>query len=132
MLGLGILRAKHSPTLEKCLANSLAISFVFVISIFSIFRHSTMSFLGGLSLHLNHLIGSRVTIGHFGHFLLDFLAQIWTQGHLRHILGPILVIFEICQFLAIPGPFEYFSENGWSQKIKVFSMKERSLPPLSV
>ena len=61
-----------------------------------------------------------------------FLAQIWTQGTLRHILGPILVIFEICQFLTIPGPFEYFPENGWSQKIKVFSMKERSLPPLSV
>ena len=50
-------------------------------------------------------------IGHLGHFLLDFLAQIWTQGTLRHILGPILVIFEICQFLTIPGPFEYFSEN---------------------
>ena len=31
--------------------------------------------------------------------------------------------------LTIPGPFEYFSENGWSQKIKVFSMKERLLPP---
>ena len=68
-------------------------------------------------------------IGHLGHFLLDFLAQIWTQGTLTHILGPILVIFEICQFLTIPGPFEYFSENGWSQKIKVFSMKEQSLPP---
>ena len=54
-----------------------------------------------------------------------FFAQIWTQGTLRHIL----VIFEICHFLAIPGPFKYFSENGWSQKIKVFSMKERSLPP---
>ena len=38
-------------------------------------------------------------MGHLGHFLLDFLAQIWTQGTLRHILGPILVIFEICQFL---------------------------------
>ena len=57
-------------------------------------------------------------VGHLGHFLLDFLAQIWTQGTLRHILGAILVIFEICQFLMIPGPFEYFSENGWSQKIK--------------
>ena len=67
-------------------------------------------------------------IDHLGHFLLDFLAQIWTQGTLRHILGPILVIFEICQFLTIPGPFEYFSENGWSQKIKVFLMKERLLP----
>ena len=69
-------------------------------------------------------------IGYLGHFLLDFLGQIWTQGTLRHILGPILVIFEICQFLTIPGPFEYFSENGWPQKIKVFSMKEQSLPPL--
>ena len=68
-------------------------------------------------------------IGHLGHFLLDFFAQIWTQGTLRHILGPILVIFEICQFLTIPGPFEYFSENGWSQKIKVFLMQEQSLPP---
>ena len=51
-------------------------------------------------------------------------TSFWTQGTLRDILGPILVIFEICQFLTIPGPFEYFSENGWSQKIKVFSMKE--------
>ena len=60
-------------------------------------------------------------IGHVGHFLLDFLAQIWTQRTLKHILGPILVIFEICQFLMIPGPFEYFSENWWSQKITFYS-----------
>ena len=66
----------------------------------------------------------QITIGHLEQFLLDFFCQIWTQGTLRHILGPILVIFEICQFLTIPGPFEYFSENGWSQKIKVFLMKE--------
>ena len=58
-------------------------------------------FLGGLSLH--------------------FFAQIWTQGTLRHILGPILVIFEICQFLTIPGLFEYFSENECSQKITFYS-----------
>ena len=58
----------------------------------------------------------QITIGHLGHFLLEFLAKIWTQGTLRHILGPFLVIFEICQFLTIPWPFEYFSENGWSQK----------------
>ena len=63
----------------------------------------------------------QITIGYLGHFLLDFFAQIWTQGTLRHILGPILVIFEICQFLTIPGPFEYFSENGWSQKIAFYS-----------
>ena len=65
----------------------------------------------------------------FGTLAFGLFGQIWTQWTLRHILGPILVIFEICQFLTIPGPFEYFSGNGWSQKIKVFSMKEQSLPP---
>ena len=40
-----------------------------------------------------------------------------------------MVIFEICQFLTIPGPFEYFSKNGWSQKIIVFLVKEQLLPP---
>ena len=62
----------------------------------------------------------QITIGHLGHFLLEFFCQIWTQGTLRHILRTILVIFEICHFLTIQGLFEYFSENGWSQKIKVF------------
>ena len=38
--------------------------------------------------------------------------QNWTQGTFRHILGPILVIFEICHFLAIPGLSEYFSEKS--------------------
>ena len=50
-------------------------------------------------------------IGHLGHFLLDFFGQIWTQGTLRHILGPILVIFEICQFLTIPG--HILLRNRW-------------------
>ena len=68
----------------------------------------------------------------FGTLPFRLYGQIWTQGILRHILGPILVIFEICHFLTIPGPFEYFSENGWSQKIKVFSMKEQLLPPLLI
>ena len=54
----------------------------------------------------------QITIGHLGHFLLDFFAQIWTQGTLRHILGPILVVFQICHFLAIPGLFEYFQKMG--------------------
>ena len=66
-------------------------------------------------------------IGHLGHFLLDFLAQIWTQGTLRHILGPILVIFEICQFLTIPGPFEYFSENGFLDEGSIITPLIRSL-----
>ena len=38
-------------------------------------------------------------IGHLGHFILDFFGQIWTQGTLRYILAPILVIFEMCHFL---------------------------------
>ena len=56
-------------------------------------------------------------MGHLRHLLLDFFGQIWTQGTLRHILGSILVIFEICHFLMILGPFEYFSEKGCPQKI---------------
>ena len=56
-------------------------------------------------------------IGDLEHFSLEFFGQIWTQETLRHILGPILVIFEICHFLTISGLFEYFTENGWSQEI---------------
>ena len=70
-------------------------------------------------------------IGHLGHFLLDFLGQIWTQGTLRHILGPILVTFEICQFLTIPGLFEYFSENGWSQKNRILLRNGWPIPGYS-
>ena len=50
--------------------------------------------------------------------LLEFLGQIWTQWALRHILGPILVIFDICHFLTIPGPFEYFQKMGGLRKSK--------------
>ena len=75
-------------------------------------------FLGGLSLHLNHLIASCTANYNWPFGDTSF----WTfLVKFRHILGPILVIFEICQFLMIPGPFEYFSENGWSQKIAFYS-----------
>ena len=56
-----------------------------------------------------------------------FLSKLDT----RHIPGPILVIFEICHFLMIPGPFEYFSENGCSQKIS-FVDEGVTITPLSV
>ena len=71
-------------------------------------------FLGGLRLHLNHLIASRAANYDwpFGTLPCRLFGQIWTQGTLRHILPPVQVIFEICQFLTIPGLFEYFSENG--------------------
>ena len=59
----------------------------------------------------------QILIGYLEHFLLEFFGHIWTQGPLRHMQGPILVSFEICHFLTIPGPFECFSE--------VFSMKDR-------
>ena len=55
-------------------------------------------------------------IGHLGHFLLDFFGQTWSQWTLRHILGPIMVIFGISFFDD--------SENGYSQKIKDFLMKD--------
>ena len=65
-------------------------------------------FLGGLSLHLNHLIAQQMAICDwpFGTLSFEFFSQIWTQDTLRHIIGPIIVNFEI------------FSENGCLQKIK--------------
>ena len=69
-----------------------------------------MPFLGGLSL--------QIMIGNLGHFLLEFFGQIWTQLTLRHILGPFLVIFDICHFLTISGPFEYFQKMDGLRKSK--------------
>ena len=63
-------------------------------------------------------------IGHLGHFLLDFFGQIWTEGTLRHILGSVMVIFEICHFLMIPVLFDYFFRKWMHSEVKVFSMKE--------
>ena len=50
-------------------------------------------FLGGLSLHLNHLLSERLVICN---------RQFETR--------PIMVIFDICPLLMAPGPFEYFSK----------------------
>ena len=67
-------------------------------------------FLGGLSLHLNHLIGSYLAISYwqFGTLPIGIFCQIWSQDSLRHLLGPLLVNFDICQFLVTLGPFECF------------------------
>ena len=59
-------------------------------------------FLGGLSLHLNHLLACPLGIGNLGHLPPAFFGQIFTQDTLRHILGPFLVHFEIFQFLETP------------------------------
>ena len=60
---------------------------------------------------------TQITIGHLN-WPFGIFGQIWAQGTLRDILGPILVIFEMCHFLTVPGPFEYFSENGALRKLK--------------
>ena len=83
-----------------------------------ILNHILFQFLGGLSLHLNHLIGSRVTnydwpfwtlsFGLFGSNLDTRDLETYPRTYSGH--------FEICQFLTIPGPFEYFSENGGLRK----------------
>ena len=39
--------------------------------------------------------------GHLGHFLLKFFFHICTQGGQGHVLGPLLVNFETCQFMLI-------------------------------
>ena len=94
-------------------------------------RVAPIGFLGGLSLHLNHLIASRVAnynwpfgtlpFGLFGSNFDTRDLETYPRTYSGHFWN--MSIFDI------PGPFEYFSENGWSQKIKVFSMKEQSLPP---
>ena len=36
----------------------------------------------------------------------NFFGQIWTQDTFRRILGPFLVIFDICQFLVTVESFQ--------------------------
>ena len=91
--------------------------------------NGSLSFLGGLSLHLNHLIGSGVAnydwqfgtlpFGLFGSNLDTMDLETYPRtysGHFWH-----MSLFD--DFRAV----WVFSKNGCSQKIKVFSMKERSL-----
>ena len=84
------------------------------------FMEALSLFLGGLSLHLNHLIGSRVRNYDwpFGTLPFGLFGSNLEQWTLRHILGPILVIFDICHFLTISGPFEYFQKMGALRKSK--------------
>ena len=51
-------------------------------------------------------------------------CSIWTQDSLQHLLWHFMASFDICQVLATPGPFKYFSKIECLQKIKVFLMKE--------
>ena len=47
---------------------------------------------------------------------MTFFCQIWSQDSLRHLLGPLEVHFDICQFLPTPGPFEYFGQKQGSSE----------------
>ena len=87
-----------------------------------IFSHLKFLFLGGLSLHLNHLIAERVSAPYrqFGTLPIGIFCQIWTQDSLRHLLWHLIVTFEICQLLATPGPFEYFGQNWVSSENQSF------------
>ena len=51
---------------------------------------------------------------------MTFLCQIWSQDSLRHLLGSHEVHFDICQFLATPGPFEYFGQKQGSSESRCF------------
>ena len=55
-----------------------------------------------------------ISQGVLGHFFWNF--PFWTQNTLKHSLGLILVISEICQFIMTTGLFEYFSEEIPTQK----------------
>ena len=44
-----------------------------------------------------------------------------TQDSLWHLLGPFLVNFDICQFLATSGPLQYFCQNWVSSEKSIFS-----------
>ena len=51
---------------------------------------------------------------------MTFFCQIWSQDSLRHLLGPPEVHFDICQFLATPGLFEYFGQKQGSSESQCF------------
>ena len=62
----------------------------------------------------------RISYRSFGTLPIDIFCQIWSQDSLRHLLGPHEVNFDICQFLATPGLFEYFGQNQGSLESQCF------------
>ena len=70
-------------------------------------------FLGGLSLHLNHLIVSRMGICYqqFGRLPIGIFLSNLDSRQLDTSLMTSYGHFDICQLLATPGPFEYFCQN---------------------
>ena len=78
-------------------------------------------YLGGLSLHLNHLIASRMGICYrqFGTLPIGILLSNLDSRQLDTSLMTSYGHFDICQLLVTPGPFDYFCQNtGPSEKSK--------------
>ena len=101
---------------------------IMIIMIKKIFAEDYFSRLGGL----NHLIASRAAnydwpfgtlpFGLFGSNLDTRDLETYPRTYSGH--------FWNMSILTIPGPFEYFWDNGWSQKIKVFLNEGAIVTPL--
>ena len=125
---------KSSYTICLCVRNQFLANDTpqkFIFSRFDQFfiHSSTPFFLGGLSLHLNHLIASRMTNYDWQFGTLPFglfgsnLDTMGLETYPRTYSGQFWHMSLFDDFRAV----WVFSKSGCSQKIKVFSMKERSL-----
>ena len=79
-------------------------------------------FLGGLSLHLNHLIAQRMSAPYwqFGTLPIGIFLSNLDSRQLETSLMTYYSHFDICQLLATPGPFEYFGQNWVSSENQSF------------
>ena len=115
------------PKPKKVLQNNSFFATVyFALLRFSCFVIFWIPFLGGLSLHLNHLIGSDVANYDWQFGTLPFglfgsnLDTMDLETYPRTYSGQFWHMSLFDDFRAV----WVFSKNGCSQKIKVFSMKE--------
>ena len=79
-------------------------------------------FLGGLSLHLNHLIVERMSTHYwqFGTLSIGIFLSNLVSGQLETSL-----MTSYCHFWRLQGHLSILAKIGCLQKIKVFSMKEQ-------
>ena len=82
----------------------------------------TLLLLGGLSLHLNHLIAQRMSAPYwqFGTLPIGIFLSNLDSRQLETSLMTYYSHFHICQLLATPGPFEYFVQNWVSSENQSF------------
>ena len=89
-------------------------------------------FLGGLSLHLNHLIAERVSAPYwqFGTLPIGIFLSNLVSGQLETSLMTssydiLLSLLKFVNFWQLQGRLSILAKIGCLQKIKVFLMKER-------